>query len=788
MKKNLLPAVAALICVVLSGCSPGSSIDKARRSAEASAVEYEKAVSVYKSIIAASPSDNAVRAELGMLYYLRGDNENAIEFLRPALTFQTAKALTIAYFRTGDYTAALESAKAVRGKDDELRYYHGLICEKLNLFDQALKEYSAVENKDFRAKARSRAATIEKERALTGINDLDPETAGVIAAAPSADKYPQAGALILLSDESVEVSPDNKAVYRLHYIVKILNERGKEYFSEAPVEYDSTDEKIKLEYARTIKPDGTVVDIGSKHVRDVSKYLNFPLYSNARVLIISFPEITEGAVIEYEVTLHKTELINKKDFVVALPLQTREPVVAGRFVLRAPSALSVNIKAVNQRYNDFGAVTAPKVSDISGVKTYSWEFANIPQIIPESAMPPVHDINPTVLISSFESWDSVYKWWIGLARDKISADGPIRDQVAALTAGKQSAAEKAGAIYNFCAQKIRYVAVEYGQAGYEPHKAGDIFGNKYGDCKDQAVLLVTMLREAGLNAWPVLIPTRDSFDMREDFPAVLFNHAIACVELDGRLIFMDPTADTCSFGDLPSGDQDRNVLIVKDDGFLTARTPLFPPGHNKVVQELDMTVLDDESVTGERSIYTYGAYDQAQRGWLLYTVPDAVKEKITAKIQDISVGGLLTDYSASNAQDLNRPVVLRYSFAGQDFMVSAGQLRILPALASVDMNAVSKAARLYPVEHFILDLKETINRIKIPPVFRVKYLPPRISERSKWMDFDAVYEFKGDSVVFTQAARIKQRNVPAEEYQDYKKFVEKIGKQLKQRVVLERKI
>ena len=70
-------------------------------------------------------------------------------------------------------------------------------------------------------------------------------------------------------------------------------------------------------------------------------------------------------------------------------------------------------------------------------------------------------------------------------------------------------------IHEFVAKDIRYVAIEYGDSGYEPHHAKEVFVNRYGDCKDQAILLITMLKEAGIEAYPVLIGTRGVFLYQE---------------------------------------------------------------------------------------------------------------------------------------------------------------------------------------------------------------------------------------------------------------------------------
>ena len=786
MKKTVLAGLF-LVFLALCGCQDLGPMARAQRHERAAGANFKAAAALYEKILAEKPESSAVRFAAGMLYYNHGDFASAIGHFRRSKEPSAIKYLAIALYRSGDYTGALEECGRQDIMDDEFQYYHGLICEKLNLFDRSLKAYRAVTGREFADAARSRIAIIEKEANPLNIKDIDPGVARILSQSPDAGAYPQAGALILLSDEQAEITADNKMVYRLHYIVRILNERGKENFSEAPIEYDSTDEKVTLEYARTIRPDGSVVDVGSRHIRDVSKYLNFPLYSNARVFIISFPEIAEGATIEYKITLHKSQLVNKKDFVIPIAIQTQEPVLDSRFVLAVHGQRALNMRAVNSQYNIFGADPAAAIEETPQAKTYRWNFKNVPQIIPEPHMPPAAEINPAIILSSFGNWQEIYDWWWPLAKDKIKADSAIKQKVAELTAGLPAGETRLRAIHNFCAQKIRYVAVEYGQAGYEPHQAADIYQNKYGDCKDQAILLVTMLKEAGFEAWPVLIPTSDLFDMDADFPAMLFNHCIAAVSWQGRLVFMDPTAETCSFGDLPAGDQDRTVFVVKENGYEVSRTPLFPAAHNTVRQRLSLNIGSNETVAGERSVSSQGVYDQAQRYWLLYTVPDVVKDTLSAKVQELSIGGRLESYSVDNLNDLNDPLELRYAFNGPEFMTPAGPLRILPVLASLDMSAAAKPKRAYPIFYPVKDLKDIETTISLPPGYAVRYMPEPVREENQWMKYSSQYDLQGRKLVFRQLVELRKRVILPEEYAAFKKFIEQLGLRVKQRAVFERK-
>lgn len=776
-----------ILSSILAGCLQKSTLRQAQDYIRQSQTYYQAAVNLYKDLIAKGKDLDQLHFELGQLYYNHGEFKLAIKEFKKTNIFAANKFLAMANYRLGNFTDALEVFNKAQIPDEEYLYYYGLTCEKLNLFDKALDIYKKITLSGFASLALERTNIIEKQTISSAhIKDVNPDVNNILTAAPSPKQYPQAGALILFCDEKIEITPQNTQVSYLHYLIKILNERGIEDFSETHIDYDSTYEKVELEYARTIKPDGTVVEVGSRHIRDVSKYLNFPLYSNARAYIISFPEITEGASIEYKLKIYRNQLINKKDFMISYPVQASEPIIAANFYIDLPSDKTLYIKTLNNQYNNFGANLQPQIQKENNRLIYSWQFRDIPQIMPESHMPPNVEVNPTLLISTFSNWQDIYTWWWDLAKDKIKPDAAIKDKVSQLTKDLNSSQDKIRAIYNFCAQKIRYVAVEYGQAGYEPHFVSDIFKNKYGDCKDQAILLITMLKEAGFKAYPVLIPTKGYYNLNPDFPVVFFNHCIAAVLIEDKVVFLDPTVETCAFGDLPADDQDRRVLVFKEDGYEIKNTPLFLAEHNLIKQSLNMKINNDETIAAQKSVFTYGIYEQAQRSWLLYTPPELIEETIKERLQEVSIGAKLDSYNIKNLETLNLPVVLSYAFKGPEYLVVAGSFRIMPQLATIDTSLVAKDKRKYPIDFGILDMRETIFEIEFPSNFAIKYIPQSLTQDSPWLKFSVEYSRKDNKLYFRQKIELKKTYVSQVEYPDFKNFFEGLAKKIKQRIVFEK--
>lgn len=792
IRKIATKITPALLVFALLGCSnPDFDIWRADQLSGLSQRSQQAGIRLYQRALNRLPEGSradAIRLKLGDSYLRNGDYDSAVAQFRKIKSRQALPFLAQTLFKKGDFTDALEIFNKIgdKGSAEDL-YFYGLTLEKNNLYDQAVRIYALIKvDSAFGKKAKDRLEAINLNSPKALFSGIDEATRKIIQESPGQENYPEASGLYLLSDEKIEVTDDNRMIVDSHYVIKILNDRGKEKFAEIVLNYDSTYEKVELEYARTIKPDGTVVTVGDKNIRDVSLYLNFPLYSNARARIISMPEVTAGSCIEYRAKLYQSQLPDKKNFNMTYWLQADEPILFQRSTINVPKEKNLQYKIVNPSYNTFGFDMAPKVSEEGNRQIFFSEFKNVPQIIPEPGMPSLSKVDPYILFSTFSGWQEIYAWWRDLYKDKIAADVDIKVKVRELIKEKKTPEEKIRAIYNYCAQEVRYVAVEYGDAGYEPHKASEIFKNKYGDCKDKAILLITMLREAGIEAYPVLISTQDSFDVQEDQPALLFNHAIAAVPIGDQLVFMDSTADTCSFFDLPPGDQDRTTIVFFKDHYKLVKTPLFGPDHNKAVTTMKIKVNRDESIEAQRQADTQGIYQQAQRSWLKFTMPILIEEGLKSRARAIADSAVLKNYEIKNVDDLDLPVQLKYSFSAPQYLTKAGSGRIIDRLGGFDASVAIREKRAYPIEYPALSGQEETIEIELPIHLAVKYLPAPVLITTKWFDLVSRYEMvTTHKIRYYRQSKNKERVVSIQEYPAFKKATEEAVTSVNQQVVLE---
>ena len=160
-------------------------------------------------------------------------------------------------------------------------------------------------------------------------------------------------------------------------------------------------------------------------------------------------------------------------------------------------------------------------------------------------------------------WTRIGEWYTQLAAPQSEGPADIANASRALTSTNADFMERIQKVAAFMQQQIRYVGIEIGIGGYIPHSAEDVYRNRYGDCKDKATLLISMLDAVGVRATWVMVDT-DRGVVDSKFPSMMGNHMIAAIEIPKgydnpalkamvtaktgkRYLIFDPTKSICAY-------------------------------------------------------------------------------------------------------------------------------------------------------------------------------------------------------------------------------------------------
>jgi tetratricopeptide (TPR) repeat protein len=584
----------------------------------------------------------------------------------------------------------------------------------------------------------------------------------------------------VLVDLTVNTVFDNGLGSSFHqHAAQVHDEEGARQYRTYPIQYDPDSQRVDLRLARVYRKDGHVLE----SVRTVEQQLGEPwyrVYYDTRALVVVFSDLEPGDVVELRYRIDDIAHRNLfADYYGDLHVwQAASPIRHNEYVLITPKS--------RQFY-----MNEPKLAGLShnqqivGDRRIDHYVAdNLPAIVAEADMPGVTEVSPYLHVSTYKTWQDVGRWYWGLIKDQLYADESLKRTVAGLMKDAPDLRTKVERIHDWVVQNTRYVGLEFGIHGFLPYRVPLIVQRGFGDCKDKASLLYTMLREAGIDARIVLVRTRHNGSIL-DQPASLsvFDHAITYVPaLD---MYLDGTAEHSGVDELPVQDQGVSVLRVGPSDAELHVTPVLDAEHNsKRTRTLKVQLAADGSAVVEGEEVVAGADAAGYRDY--YQAPGTRGERFERSLGALYPGLKLETQHFDALDKLQQPV--RYSYrihAPQLAHWSGDELQVEP---SVLHDLVQDMARLQQRRH-TLDLQG--NRVyveersvRVPNGMRATDLPAGGEATSPFGRLKLDVTQGGTTITARTELRIDRDHVAKEDYAAFRSWVEAADQLLKQRVGL----
>ncbi len=593
---------------------------------------------------------------------------------------------------------------------------------------------------------------------------------------PGKEEYPNAGAVILLDEGRMDLSGGSEidfSTFEKHRIVKILDKTGLKH-ANVVIPYNPSSEIEYIE-ARTISPDGEISILDEEDIYDVTMFPNFIFYSDQRAKRFTMPAVEEGSVIEYRYRLTIWSLT----FWHSWRFQDTDPVLLSRFTLHSPSDWDVNFRT-------YGMDLKPDIINApSGFNsTHTWEKRNIDPIRAEVGMPSLKNLTQRLALApaGVETWDDVSNWYYNLARPRTNSTDEMRDLVEELTQNANSDYAKLKSIFEWVRDQVRYIAVEIGIGGYQPHYAGEVAANQYGDCKDMVTLLCSLAEEAGIDVHQTLVSTWQNGVPDTTLPSQFqFNHVIAYApEVTETGIWMDPTEKGAEFDQLPWYDQGLPVLMVGEKGegqFIT--TPQASPEENRIELDWNVELTDSGAAVIHGSKKLYGAPASDLRETLLQSSHEERQNLLEGELSGLCSGVTLDSFTINGILPVQDPLRLDYTFHTSTFTVPRlNEMTVRPGkIASFNYPDYFRAtSRVHPVQ-FRYGLHNNITmRVRIPEGWEIR--EPVLKEAVTTEFGKASWEWSADSDTFVahSAYTMTGEEVPPGKYTKFRNFLDKVRK------------
>ncbi len=610
---------------------------------------------------------------------------------------------------------------------------------------------------------------------------FDVSAAALLKSAPAAAAFPDASAITLRDESVVTLNADGTSTDVTHETFKIFNQRAHDK-AEISIPFNAATEKISSVHARTIKPNGAVLSAAGGDIHTSAPYSEFAMYDDAKVTGISMPGVEDGAIVDYVYTRTTTKAFLPNQYSVTWTFRDGvDPVKLSKMTLSAPASMKIGTLPQNTT-----GMTATETPSADGTrKTYVWKMASLPPIVPEPMMPPTHTFIPSVEISTVPSWQTIAQWYQGLAATRMGVSPEIKDQVKTLTAGKTSDTEKARAIYYWVEGQTRYVALELGLSAFQPHPAAEVCRNRYGDCKDMATLLVTMLHEAGIKtAWPVLLGA-DSRLLVENYLAAptFFNHAIVRADIDGHPYWFDSTAAMCPFGQIPGGDRGVHAFVIRGGVGTFETIPVGTPEENSETTLTKVDLHADGSAECATSVSLSGDNGLGARLSFRGLQASQLRPGFQSMVSGFSPNASLLDYSLSPLADRDKPVAMDLSYHAPLWATRTGHLLIIEGR---DMTSApyDRASRTFPIYESRTGRSVQDTVITLPAGYTLEDKPDPLHEKMPLGDFDQTVTLSGKTLTVHLVVTTRPGSISPADYAAAKTQFARVVALRKQPIVL----
>jgi len=391
------------------------------------------------------------------------------------------------------------------------------------------------------------------------------------------------GIICLYDSTDIKINSDFKADIKVFKEYEITSEDGISYAEFAVPVNDYIELKDVKGY--TVLPDGRKVKLGWSDIRliSVSHTLEF---GGIKAYLITPKSLTVGAKFYYEYRLKINSLLY-------LPQITRQTsYMTMRMVIRVRPDDRVRL------YYNYAGFKTSKIDKndlfyIERLPEISYEPFSCPDSLYLYLSAEMFNYNGIGYKS--ETWQDVGEFFKELSFQPYRSTMETSLLANKILEGSVTENDSIESLYNFVSDSVSYISIKVGTGDFEPHFCSDIINRRFGDCKDQSILLSELYVSAGFEAYPALVSTQVYPDVQtlKPWPS-FFDHAVVSVQTSEGEIILDPSDPGSSIYEPPK--RLRGKMMLKTDGL--SNLGVIPAGPMPSVGiswtfDASRTVLDD---------------------------------------------------------------------------------------------------------------------------------------------------------------------------------------------------
>jgi hypothetical protein len=573
-----------------------------------------------------------------------------------------------------------------------------------------------------------------------------------------------------------------EVVFTRHFQIKILKEEGKEHANQA-ISYWHKDRVTSLD-AQIIFPDGRRIKVHKDNIFDEEEKNRY------KVKKFTFPSVETGAVLElkYETTSKHIDELEPWYFHQSIP------VIESEIIAQVTPGFQYFLKKANDPHSQIQSSTQKYYNRFSGKweDRYHYNMTNLPAIKKEPYISSLNNykanINFQIHSVSFPGYYQVFikdlqslcNWLLEEQYDGFKKPGSkVKKLVESLITGKMTNEDKSRVLF------------EYVRDNFDSNPGGGIYTNKDQDDllkekkatdSEKNLMLMAMLRAAGLEVKPLLISTIDHGTANPEIPFLSqYNRVILIVNVDNNFYLFDARDPWITYGQLPITSLVKNALLVEKDNASFLDIPNEGLRSINII-ESKIELMPEGKLEGKSEIVAIG-YASRDYNSDLYKhkkMEKLIQKELTGHHNNFSVTGSDSGLTAAPSDTFRT----QFSFKIDDYVqVVDNELYLKPGVYfGRDKNLFVSEKRVFPVEFGYKRKTIETNYFSVPAGYKIAELPREIIIENKYFRYQRtiipVQENPQSPLIigFSRQFEIKELVAPVEDYPrvkgDYARIVD----------------
>jgi len=586
-----------------------------------------------------------------------------------------------------------------------------------------------------------------------------------------------------------QVDRDDVDNHEFNYLrIKILTEEGRKY-ANVEIPFFNGNESVHSIKARTIRPDGSIVNFEGKPIDKMIVKAKGVKYM-AKVIVL--PDVQVGSIIEFHyMNQLKEHYVFDSHWIVSEELFTKH----AKFSLKPSQYFPV-------RYSWQGLPQATAPKNEGGV--IRLETSNVAAFQTEDYMPPQNELKSRVdFVYSENSETQADKFWKNEAKKE---NGQVESFIGKRKAMEQAVAQivSPGDTPEVKLQKIYSRVQQLRNTGYEVEtteqekkrekekaikNVEDVWKSGAGSGREITWLYLALVRAAGMEAYPVLVPRRNEYFFT---PQMLDPHRlddnVVLVKLNDKDTFYDPGTAFTPFGILPWPETAVQGLRLDKDGGAWVITCVPDSTVSNITRKADLRMTDQGGLEGKVTV-TFSGLEALSMRLELRNEDETTRTKyIEDVVREFIPVGIDVDLKNKPDWSSSAPTLVgEFEIKVQGWASAAGHRALIPVglFSAPEKHVFEHAMRVHPIYFDFPTGRIDDVTIELPLDWKVNSLPPGHKDDGRVCAYNATAENNKGTLHLTRNLNINALVLETKYYGALRKFFQMVKTGDEQQIVVQ---